>query len=292
MAQRVGAFAHTPAMQQPFVGSEAVARGDVTKAELRSRYRRVFRDVYLAPGLDLTPELRAKAGWLWSRRRAVVAGLTASALHGAKWVDASQPIELIHDNRHRLPGLQIRGDLASDDEIVKMAGIPVTTPERTALDLACWYPLEQALVAVDALASATSLKILDVERLAARYPGRRGTATARAVFDLVDAGAESPRETLLRLLIIEAGLPRPDTQIQIYDRCGYLVARADMGWPDLRIAIEYEGDHHRTDERQFNRDIVRIEQMQSAGWIVIRVTAKDRPDQVLSRIRAAIARRA
>jgi hypothetical protein len=278
-------------MQQPFIGSEAVALGEVTKAELRSKYTKIFHNVYLAPGIDLTPLIRAQAGWLWSRRRAVVAGLTASALHGAKWVDASQPVELIHDNRHQLPGLRIRGDLAAHVEIVKMTGLPVTTPERTALDLACWYPLKDAVAAVDALASATGLKIPDVERLAARYPGRRGSAAAREVFALVDAGAESPRETRLRLLIIEAGLPRPQTQIQIYDRHGYVIARADMGWPDLRIAIEYEGDHHRTDARQFNRDILRIEQMQAAGWIVIRVTAKDRPDQVVKRIRAAIAGR-
>jgi hypothetical protein len=279
-------------MHQPFVGSEAIARGEVTKAELRSRYDRIFRDVYLAPGVDLTPALRAKAGWLWSRRRAVVAGFTASALHGAKWVEDRRPVELLHDNRHRLPGLLVRGELAANDEIIEIADIPVTTPERTAFDLACWYPLEEAIVAVDALANASRLKIADVELIAARYPGRRGSATARKVFDLVDAGAESPRETRLRLLIVEAGLPRPETQIRIHDRRGYLVARADLGWSGLRIAIEYEGDHHRTDERQFNRDILRIEQMEAAGWIVIRVTSKDRPEQVLRRIRAAIARRA
>jgi len=278
-------------MQEPFVGSEAVVRGEVTKAELRSRYTRIFRDVYLAPGVDLTPLIRSKAGWLWSRRRGIVAGFSASALHGAKWVDDCRPVELVHDNRHSLPGLQIRGDSITDDEIVQIGGFPVTTPERTALDLACWYPLEEAVVAVDALANASGIKLPDVELLAARCPGRRGSVNARKVLDLVDAGAESPRETWLRLLIVDAGLPRPETQIQIFDERGYLVARADMGWRDMRIVIEYEGDHHRTNQRQFNRDIARIEQMEAAGWIVIRVTAKDRPAQVLRRIRAAIARR-
>ena len=74
---------------------------------------------------------------------------------------------------------------------------------------------------------------------------------------------------------------------------GYLIARVDMGWEgDWRIAVEYDGDHHRTDERQFARDIARVEALEAAGWIVIRVTAKDRPADVLRRIRAAIARRA
>lgn len=277
---------------QPFIGSAAVASGAVTWAELRSQYEMVFRDVYVAKAVDVTPLISAQAGWLWSKGRAVAAGFTASALHGAKWIDPPRPCELIHDNRHRLPDLLIRGDAAADDEVVRIGGIPVTTPERTAFDLACWYPLDEAVVAIDALANATGLKVPDVERVAARYPGRRGIATARKTLDLVDGGSESPRETQLRLQIINAGLPRPETQLTIFDRRGYRIARADMGYPDLLIAIEYEGDHHRTDEKQFNRDIHRIEQMEAAGWIVIRITSKDRPEQVIRRIRAAIARRA
>ena len=280
-------------MREPFIGSEAVSRGDVTKSALRSTYTRVFRDVYLPPGVDLTPLSRARAGWLWSRRRAVVAGFTASALHGAKWVDDSRPVELLHDNRHRMPGLLVRGDTVLAEEVVAVAGIPVTTPARTAFDLACWYPLTEAVAAVDALARASQLDLSDVARLAERPAGRRGSQQALKVIDLADAGAESPRETYLRLLIVQAGLPRPCTQIPVYDRRGYLIARVDMGWEgDWRIAVEYDGDHHRTDERQFARDIARVEQLEAAGWIVIRVTAKDRPADVLRRIRAAIARRA
>lgn len=280
-------------MREPFIGSEAVARGDVTKSALRSTHTRVFRDVYLPPGVDLTPLVRARAGWLWSRRRAVVAGFTASALHGAKWVDDSRPVKLLHDNRHRMPGLLVHGDTLLADEVVAVAGIPVTTPARTAFDLACWYPLNEAVAAVDALARASDLDLSDVARLAERHPGRRGSQQARRVSDLADAGAESPRETYLRLLIVQAGLPRPATQIPVYDRRGYLIARVDMGWEgDWRIAVEYDGDHHRTDERQFARDIARVERLEAAGWIVIRVTAKDRPAEVLRRIRAAIARRA
>lgn len=279
-------------MKQLFIGSEAIARGDTTKAELRSRYTGVFRDVYLAPDVDLTPLLRARAGFLWSRRRGIVAGYTASALHGAEWVDEERPVELIHDNRHRQPDLLIRGDLTQDDEVTLIDGIPVTTPARTAFDLACWNPRAEAVAAVDALMRATRLALSDIEIIASRYPGRRGSESARRALAVVDAGAESPQETFLRLAIIDAGLPRPHTQIPIYDTRGYRVARADLGWPDLKIAIEYEGDHHRTDEKQFNRDLYRAEQMEAAGWIVIRITAKDRPDQIMRRLRAAIARRA
>jgi hypothetical protein len=88
-------------MAEPFIGSEAVARGDVVKSALRTRYTKLFRDVYVTPGTELTPLVRARAGWLWSRRRGIVAGLSASALHGAEWVNVSAPLEILHSNSER-----------------------------------------------------------------------------------------------------------------------------------------------------------------------------------------------
>ena len=145
---------------------------------------------------------------------------------------------------------------------------------------------------MDALVRATQIKVSDVELLADRQPRRRGVKSARSVLDLVDPGAESPRETWLRLLLVKAGLSRPETQIPVYDDRGYLIARVDLGWNDIRVAIEYDGDHHRTDQKQFARDILRTEMLGAQGWIVVRITAKDRPADVLSRVRSAIARRA
>jgi hypothetical protein len=104
-------------MAEPFIGSEAVADGDVIKSALRARYTKLFRDVYVSPGTELTPLVRAHAGWLWSRRRGIVAGLSASGLHGARWVDATAPLDILHSNRNPLPGLRVRGDRIEDDEV-------------------------------------------------------------------------------------------------------------------------------------------------------------------------------
>jgi hypothetical protein len=82
--------------------------------------------------------------------------------------------------------------------------------------------------------------------LADRYRGRRGIRRARIVLGLVDPGAESPKETWLRLLVIRNGFPRPQTQIPVYDEFGALVAVFDLGWEDMKIAMDYEGDHHRS----------------------------------------------
>ncbi|MGB9305035.1 MAG: hypothetical protein WCB92_15535 [Mycobacterium sp.] len=278
-------------MAEPFIGSEAVAAGVASHSQLRHRYTRVFRDVYVIAGTELTPILRARAAWLWSRRRGVIAGFSAAALHGSKWVDTSRPVDIIHDNRHPTPGLQIWGDRLTDDEIEMIAGVPATSPARTALDLACWYPLTTAVSALDALARATEFKPADVELLLARYRGRRGLERARVSLSLVDAGAQSPKETWLRLVLVQGGLPRPETQLPVYDEYGDVIAYLDMGWDDIKVAVEYDGEQHRTDRGQYTWDVRRLELVERRGWILVRVVAGDRPADILRRVHAARARR-
>lgn len=278
-------------MAEPFIGSEAVAAGIVTHSQLRRCYTRLYRDVYVAAGAELNPVVRAGGAWLWSRRRGVIAGFTAAALRGSKWVDAARPIDILHDNRHPQPGIQVWGDRLERDEFDLMDGLPVTTAARAALDLACWYPTTTAVAAIDALARATELKISDVDLLADRYRGRRGLEHARVSLDLVDPGAQSPKETWLRLVLVQAGLPRPQTQIPVSDEFGAVVAYLDMGWEDVKVAVEYDGDHHRSDRSQYNWDIRRLERLQARGWIVVRVVAADRPADIVRRVRAARGRR-
>ena len=130
----------------------------------------------------------------------------------------------------------------------------------------------------------------DVELLVQRYPGRRGIRNARAVLDLVDADSESPRETWLRLLLIRAGYPRPTTQIPVYDEYGVLVAVLDLGWEDIKVAADYDGEHHR-DPVRFNKDIRRHDEITDLGWIDVRVTSRDTEGGILQRIAKAWARR-
>lgn len=282
--------AHTAAMVHAFIGSEAVAAG-MSWGQLQRESTRVFRDVYVPAGIEIDAVIRAHAAWLWSRRRGVVAGLAAAALHGSKWIDGQIAVDLYHGNRHRLPGLVTRAGGLSGDDVCLLNGVPATTPERTALDLACWLPLTDAVARVDALARATRLKLADVGLLADQQRGRRGIVRARRMIELVDAGAQSPKESWLRMLLVQAGLPRPQTQIPIHDEFGRAVAYLDMGWPGLKIAVEYDGDHHRTRRSQYSYDIRRLEMLQRRGWIVIRVTAEDSPQDVLRRVRDALARR-
>jgi Protein of unknown function (DUF559) len=278
-------------MDKPFVGSEAIAGGVLTKSQLETRYYRVLRDVYVDRDAEITAKLRAEAGWLWTGRRGVVAGFSAAALHGSKWVDDRRPAELIHHNHHRAAGIQLHRDVVEADEMEMIGGVVVTSPTRTALDLGCWYPKMTAVAGIDALAGATEIKAADVELLARRYSGRRGIARARRAIELFDAGAQSPKESWLRVVLIEAGLPRPQTQIAVRDEFGSAVAYLDMGWENVKVAVEYDGEQHRTDRRQYAWDVRRLEMLERRGWIVVRVLARDRPAEVVHRARAALARR-
>ena len=110
------------------------------------------------------------------------------------------------------------------------------------------------------------------------------------VLPLVDPGAASPKETWLRLLLVEAGLPTPQTQIPVVDNWR-TVAVLDMGWERFEVAVEYDGDQHRTNRRQYVRDMRRLKRLEELGWIIIRVIAEDRPDKVVRSVLEALHRR-
>lgn len=102
----------------------------------------------------------------------------------------------------------------------------------------------------------------------------------------IDAGAQSPRETFLRLDLINAGFPRPTTQIPVA-RSGGRRYYLDMGWPDILVAVEYDGEHHRTSRTAYTVDVDRQEYLGSLGWIVVRVLADHRRSDVIDRVRRA-----
>jgi hypothetical protein len=252
-------------MTDPLLGSEALAVDAVTPYELRSRYVALHKDVYLPKDAELTPVLRAKACWLRSRRRGILAGFSASAMHGAKWIDPSRSAEIIDTNRRRASGVRAFEERIEPDEITVVDQMRLTTPARTALDLARRHPRGIAIAAIDALVQATELKMADVEVLTDRYRGRHGMKVARAVLELVDGGAQSPKETWLRLLLMDAGFPRPQTQIAVRNEWGWAEAYLDMGWEDIKVAVEYDGDHHRSLRSQYAKDIGRFEMLELAA---------------------------
>ena len=139
--------------------------------------------------------------------------------------------------------------------------------------------------------NATDVKVADIESVVAQHPGVRGLAQLRRTLNVVDGGAESPSESLTRLLFVQAGFPRPETQIHVHDRYGVLVAVIDMGWRDHLVGVDFEGAHRWTDPRQRHWDVERFTRLPEFGWNDFRVTSRmvrEAPRLILNRVGAAL----
>ena len=165
----------------------------------------------------------------------------------------------------------------------------VTSPARTALDLARHLPRNVAVRHLDALARATGVKACDALSLAERYPRARGLRRSGAALNLMDPGAQSPKETWLRLVLIDSGLPAPRTQIRVSD--GVNEAFIDMGYDEPMVGLDYDGQHHSGDRRQYVHDIGRAELIERQGWIDIHVVAEHSRRFIIHRLSDAFARR-
>jgi hypothetical protein len=275
-------------MGEVFLGGEALAAGRVTRHQLQRWYTTIYRGVYVPKGADVSLRDRAVAAWLTSGRRGVVAGVVASALHHASWVDPVQPVEIVGVKCRPQPGLIPRLERVADDEVTRAFGLPVTTRVRTAFDLGRHLNRPEALARLDALMWTQRFSVDGVLELAGRYPRARGVRQLRELLPLVDGGADSPRESRIRLWLIDAGMPVPQTQIPVFDGGRVPAAFLDMGWEDFKVAVEYDGDHHRKDRRQYVKDIGRIRMLEEMGWIIIRVIAEERPAEWLARVENAL----
>jgi hypothetical protein len=135
---------------------------------------------------------------------------------------------------------------------------------------------------------------LDQLEAAVRAGRRVGGPALRAALPLLRTGAASRPETWTRLTICDAGLPEPVLDHDVYDEHGLFIGCVDLAYPELKIAIEYEGDHHRLDAATWNRDLAKHDALQAAGWRVIRVSRTmlfAHPNELVARIRAAVAHR-
>ena len=275
-------------INMPFRGSEAISRGVVTRNDLRTRYRAIFRDVYIAGDVAVTHAIKANAAWLSTG--ATLAGVSAAAALGTKWLKVSEPVEIIRGDRHSQRGMVVHTYELASDEVCHVGGMRVTTPARTAFDIGRRRPVDEAVPILDALLNATAIKPLDVVALAERHRRSRGIRILRAALELVDQGAESPQETRLRLLLVGAGLPKPESQIEFFDEFGHAFIRVDIGWREWKVAVEYDGIQHWENRFQRSWDIDRIAILEAMGWVVVRVSAEmlSRPDVIVERVRAKL----
>ncbi|WP_182358397.1 DUF559 domain-containing protein [Tomitella gaofuii] len=279
----------------PFRGAEALASGAVSRRRLASQYRRILPGVYLRATAALSPLRRARAVWLWSRGRAVLAGVSAAAVLGAQYLGDHTHACCIRATPHRLAPryrwLHVHQDLLDAGDVRRVRGMAVTSPARTAFDVACRMPYPANVEVIDQIYQATTLTRRRLAEYVARHPGFPGITQAAAAVEASDEGAESVWETRARMAVVASGLPRPETQVYIYDADGRFLARVDMCWPQYRVIFEYDGDDPHSTTRQRDRDITRWNDLTDAGYAVIRVRAphlQGTMPRVLGQLRAAL----
>ena len=272
-----------------FRADEALAAGTVTRHALQHRHQKLHRNVYAPHDLELTAYTRAMAAWLWSGRAATLAGYSAAAVLGSRWLPDDAPAELARIRYPSPPGIRIHSGTLATDETVTVGEMTCTSVPRTCYDIGRRQPLDTGIIRIDALLNATKVAAQQVTSIEQRYPGARGVRRLRKALDLVDAGAESPQETRLRLLLVRSGLPRPTTQIRVTD--GVQRRRIDMGWPRWRVGVEYDGEQHWSAPREHASDIERLEFLAGLGWTIVRVSAiqlRYRQPEIVARVAAAL----
>ncbi|MDF2919744.1 MAG: hypothetical protein K0S70_3961 [Microbacterium sp.] len=158
----------------------------------------------------------------------------------------------------------------SSDEIATLDGLPVTAKVAT------WAHLATVVSEADLVAIGDWLLAHDVPPSAlAAAAGRhrhRGIVALRSAAGLARPGSESPRESRVRLILVQAGLPEPDLNWTLRDPSGAFVARLDMAYRDHRVAVEYDGRQH-ADAEQFRKDADRWRAIAAQGWTLVRIVA-------------------
>lgn len=168
-------------------------------------------------------------------------------------------------------------------------GVLSTTPARTFCDLAALLSLAELVAVGDVILRAGLATHAGLVDAVNHHAARRGRTRLVRALTLIDARAESPKESELRVLLIERGFTVPQINHEVRDAAGRFVARIDLAYPELKIAIEYDGDHHR-DRAQWRRDVTRRRRLEALGWTYLTVTQADLDDPTpfLTDLRTAI----
>jgi len=273
----------------PFTTATARAEAGLSVRDLgwlvdQGFLRRLIRSVYVATPIPDSLDLRCAALQLAVPPDAVVCDRHAGWLHGADMVlkpnehiDVAPVCVFLPD-----PGRRLRNGLVASgertfavDDVVEINGVRVTSRLRTAWDLGRTRFVERSLSAMDQMLRLGRFSRAQLIAGVPRFRGMRWVTTLRATVSLVDGRAESPPESVLRLCWIQAHVPEPVPQLEVYDDLGTFVARLDIANPDLFLGAEYDGDEWHSSPEQQRHDRERRAVVAAETPYVVKVFRKE-----------------
>lgn len=284
------------ALPEVFLGSELVARGVLTRRQLRDqRLRRHMTDVYSPRWVPHDHVLDCRGAWLVAPSTARLTGASLATVLGVRMRDAGDDVEFVlpqADRKQPRGGIRLRGAARGPLGTALWRDIPITTPERMAFDIAARRPVEDGVADLDA---ALSARLFDRDRFCSWLTDRHedDVVAVREMAALSDRRAGSRPESRLRVRLVRAQLGVVfEPQHVVLDQ-GRFVARVDLAVVGLRIAVEYEGAWHGLIADQLAKDRHRLDRLREAGWIVVHVTADmmREPGMAVDAVRRAIAQR-
>lgn len=280
--------------KRPFTRADAVLAGVGDRLLRTSRYRRIFRGVYIRADVAPTERERLEGALALHPDDAWLSHRTAAAWCGVVVPDSPLVHVSVRRSKDRRWQPGIKPHLAPPATRTRTwEGLPVSEPVRLFVELASMLDLVDLVVAGDSM-----LKVFGITADALRA-GLQRTAdywspAARHAASYVRDRVRSAMETRVRMLVVLAGLPEPEVNHAVRAANGDVLVEFDLAYRHHRFAIEYHGRHHRDDGRTWRRDLRRTELVDALDWHVLNLIASDvydTPGATLERIRAAAARR-
>ncbi len=278
--------------RRPFTVAAGLAAG-LSKARLRGpRFRRVLQGVYVSAAVPPDPRQAVVAALLVHPPRVYASHTSAGRVYGVPLPAGldGEHVSVCHPaDRRRRAGVRTHV-VPVRTPVNRYRGLPVSAPRQLFVELAQLLCLIDLVVVGDDLVHRKLLTPEDV----VTYCAQHGGPAARRAARYVRRDVESAMETRLRMLIVLAGLPEPTVNVKVFHEDGRLRYRFDLAWPEVKLAVEYDGRQHRDDLDQWDHDVERDEWMDDAGWVRVPVFSRGiyrRPDRTLERVLKALRRR-
>ncbi|TFD54189.1 hypothetical protein E3T55_04175 [Cryobacterium frigoriphilum] len=279
----------------PFTIAEAQAAGLSLKRTRSSDLEHPFYGVIATTGSIENLRDRCRAYSARMPTSSFFSHVTAAVLHGL-------PLPLVNENDPTLHVTAVRPARApraagvvghsveACPRVVLVAGMRVVDPVEAWCELASVLLLDDLIAAGDRLLTGRHplASPAEITSGVVQYAGHRGAQRLREAELLMRPRVESRRETFLRLFLVRCGFPEPDTNVEIPLPAGTKRVRGDLVYLRYKVLVEYDGEQHRTDDAQYNRDAERLQDLRDAGWIVITVRKGSTPEWVRTTVDAAL----